>query len=56
MLNVIQPLRDQSWYILLSPQNNLCPWLQVQDAEIGLRAESQRTPMKTTFPHVQSEL
>lgn len=39
MFDVIQPLRDQSWHGLLSPQNNLCPWLQVQDAEVGLGAE-----------------
>lgn len=56
MLNVIQPLRDQSWYILLSPQYNLCPWLQVQDAEVGLRAGRQSTPMRITFQHAHSEL
>lgn len=42
MLDVIQAIKDQTWYVLLSPQNNLCPWLQVQDTEVGLRAATGR--------------
>lgn len=37
MLNVFQPFTDQFSLNLRSPQNDLCPWLQVQDAEVSLQ-------------------
>lgn len=43
MLYDIQPLRDQFGYIPLSPQKNLGPWHQIQDTEVGLRAEKGNT-------------
>ena len=56
MLNVIQPLRNQSWYHLLSPQKNLRPWLQVQDAEVGLRARDRAGPRKFLFSTFKTSL
>lgn len=37
MLNMFQHLRHQLSDILLPPENDLCPWLQVQETEVGLR-------------------
>lgn len=54
VLNVFQPLRHQFRQILLPPQNNLRPRLQVQDAEVGLRpTEKQRQVEKGS--QLQSE-
>ena len=50
VLNVFQPLRYQFRQILLPPQNNLRPRLQVQDAEVGLPpTEKQRQLQSKTF-------
>lgn len=55
MLDVTQPIRDQSWDSLLSSQNNLCPWLQIQNTEVGLTAKRRNMPSINTVHHIQSE-
>ncbi len=43
MLDVCQPLRHQLSQILLSPQYDLYPRLQIQDTEVGLRQTQKQT-------------
>lgn len=49
MLNQFQPLRHQFSQDLLPPQYNLCPRLQIQDTEVGLRHTQKHTQRDDKF-------